>query len=180
MWKDIINYEGLYKIDEYGNIFSLRSNRYLKPYISNKGYKLIDLNKNGKREKFTIHRLVAIHFVDNPNNYPIVLHLDNNKLNTYYLNLKWGSYSENNSQAINDKLNKIPIPDNRKYYEIYNENESRICCGIKEIININEYGNDSYIRNIISRKTTISYGKFQGYKIRKININRPIKFVNFR
>lgn len=180
MMKDIINYEGLYRIDEYGNIFSLRLNRYLKPYISNKGYKIINLNKNGKCEKFTIHRLVALHYIDNPNNYPIVLHLDNNKLNNYYLNLKWGTYSENNKQAIKDKLNRVPIPDNRKYYEIYNTKESIICCGIKEIINLNKFGNDSYIRNIISRNTIISHGKFRGYKIRKINIYKPIRFINFR
>lgn len=39
MWKDIIRYEGLYKINEYGDIFSILKNRLLKPYISNKGYK---------------------------------------------------------------------------------------------------------------------------------------------
>ena len=52
MWKDIIRYEGLYKINEYGDIFSILKNRLLKPYISNKGYKIIQLSKNGIDKNF--------------------------------------------------------------------------------------------------------------------------------
>lgn len=84
--------------------------------------------------------MVAIHFIPNPNNYPIVLHADNVKTNTYYLNLSWGTYSQNNSQAIRDGINTIPRPDNRKYYEI--KNDDGIQCvgyGINEVMNITKY-----------------------------------------
>lgn len=180
MWKDIIGYEGLYKINEFGDIYSIRLNRLLSPYISNKGYKLIDLAKDGTRTKYSIHKLVAIHFVPNPFNLPIVLHLDNNKLNTYYTNLKWGTYSENNIQAVADNLMKVPIPDNRKYYEIYNENNSIIYYGISSVAENIGYDNESTIRTWISRGTKIPCGQFEGYKIRKKDIIRPIRFNNFR
>ena len=84
----IIGFENKYTIDEYGNIFNKFTNKYMKPYLNNKGYKCIDLSYKEKHEKWLIHRLVAIHFIPNPYNYPIVLHLDNNKLNTHYSNLK--------------------------------------------------------------------------------------------
>ena len=180
MWKDIIGYEGLYKINEYGDIFSILKNKLLKPYISNKGYKIVELWKDGIGKKFSVHKLVAINFVPNPNNFPIVLHRDNNKLNTYYKNLIWGTYEENNRQAIKDGLNRVPIPDNRKYYEIYNNENSIICCGVNEIIEKIEYGNDSIVRNIIFRGSKIKQGPYCGYKIRKKNIIRPIRFTNFR
>lgn len=177
MWKDIIGFEGLYKINEYGDVFSIRSNKLLSPYITNKGYKCIDLQLNGRKSKFSIHKLVAIHFIPNPNNYPIVLHKDNNKLNTYYLNLKWGTYSENNSQAINDGLNKVPIPENRKHYQIYNDSEVIECYGAKEIINTIGYGTDNIIRNLLFRNQPIKQGKYIGYKIRKAKVIKPIRFI---
>lgn len=180
MWKDIIGYEGLYLINEYGDIYSQISNKLLAPYISNKGYKIIDLVKDGVRKKYSVHKLVAIHFVPNPYNLPIVLHKDNDKLNTYYENLEWGTYSDNNRQAIQDGLNFVPIPDNRKYYEIYDDNTSVVCCGINEVIKEIGFGNDSYVRNLLFRHQKIKEGKYKGCSIRKKDIIRPIRFTNFR
>lgn len=168
MWTDIIGFEQYYQINEYGDILSKTTNQMLSPYVNNKGYKCIDLYNNGIVKKCLIHRLVALHFVPNPNNYPIVLHRDNVKLNTYYKNLERGTCSQNNAQAIRDGLNKVPRPDNTKIYEVYNN----YCCyrikSINEIIKINKWGNDSTIRNYIRRKTPISTGVLKGYYIRLI------------
>ena len=173
MFKKLLNFSN-YIIDENGNVFNING-KQLSPYVNNKGYKMIDLiNDTGTRSRFLVHRLVAILFVPNPENYPIVLHLDNNKLNTNYTNLKWGTYSENNAQAIKDGLNKIPRPDNRVYYQLYNDNEIITCNGLKEIIELNGYGNDSMFRNYIFRNTSITNGKYKGYKI--TNKIRPIIF----
>lgn len=177
MWKDIIGFEGIYKIDEYGTVLNVLTNSIRSPYISNKGYKLIDLYKDGIRYKFSIHKLVAIHFVPNPYNLPIVLHLDNNKLNTYYTNLKWGTYSENNSQAIKDGLNKLPTPDNRRYYEVFNNTVSFYCKGASSIIDMIGYGNDSMIRNLLYRQTQIRDGLYKGFYIRKsdmVDVQRSV------
>lgn len=176
MWKDIINYEGLYKINEYGDIYSIISDKIIQPYISNKGYKLICLSKDGIRKKFSVHKLVAIHFVPNPENKPIVLHKDNIKTNTYYQNLVWGTYSENNSQAIRDGLNSIPKPDNRKHYLLYNDNNDIICYGLNMVIDQLEFGTDSGIRNYIFRNSEIKTGPYTGYKIKRINPICPIEF----
>ena len=170
MWKQIIGFENIYEINEYGDIRNIETGEIRSPYITNKGYKSIDLYKNGTRYKYLIHRLVAIHFVPNPNNYPIVLHKDNNKLNTHYTNLQWGTYSENNAQAIADGLNKIPTLDNRKRYSIFNSDigEYITCNGIGEVIETLGFGNDSCVRNYVFRNSPIPKGEFKGYYIRKL------------
>ena len=85
MWKYISKD---YIINEYGIIKNCKTNHILSPYINNRGYKIIDLSINHQRQKYLVHRLVALCFIPNPYNYPIVLHIDNNKLNCYYQNLK--------------------------------------------------------------------------------------------
>lgn len=171
MIKAITGFENYY-IDEYGNVYNQQ--KCLRPYITNKGYKCIDLYNNGIHKKFLIHRLVAQHFIPNPYNYPIVLHLDNNKLNCYFTNLKWGTYSENNSAAYLDGLSPIPLPDNRKLYKLYNENETIICCGVSEICNLTQKS-DSAIRNYIYRKTAIPNGKYANYYISTMDAIYPYK-----
>lgn len=169
MIKDIIGYEGIYQINEYGDIRRTDDFKLMRPYITNKGYKAIDLNKDGVRSKFLVHRLVALHFVPNPNNYPIVLHKDNVKLNTHYTNLVWGTYSQNNAQAIRDGLNKVPRPDTRKQYAVFDDNyeDIDICFGAKEVIELTETS-ESIVRNCLFRELPIANGPYSGYYIGKL------------
>ena len=169
MIKDIMGYEGIYQINEYGDIRRVNDFKLIHPYITNKGYKAIDLHKNGIRTKFLIHRLVALHFVPNPNNYPIVLHKDNIKLNTHYSNLEWGTYSQNNAQAIKDNLNKVPTPDNRKVYAVFDESyeDINICFGAKEVIQLTNTS-ESIVRNCLNRESAIANGPYSGYYIGKL------------
>lgn len=86
---DIKGYENLYSIDEAGNVFSYRSNRYLKWHDDGKGYQYVELSKNKHRVCKKVHRLVAEHFLPNPNNLPEVNHKDENKMNNSVDNLEW-------------------------------------------------------------------------------------------
>ena len=92
---DIIGYEGIYKIDKKGNVFSLKRNRYMKPYPDKDGYLRIGLRKNNKSKLLGIHRLVCINFTNNPNNYEIVDHMDGNNQNNDVENLRWITISGN-------------------------------------------------------------------------------------
>ena len=94
---------GYYKISEDGKIWSNIYNRYLRYETDKDGYKDVRLVCNdGKRRCFKVHRLVAAMYNDNPNNYPIVMHKDNNKSNNHFKNLKWGTVKENTIQAYED------------------------------------------------------------------------------
>lgn len=100
VWKDIEGYEGIYQISNLGNVLSLNYclrgySKCLTPKINKKGYSWVELRKNGTRQQVLLHRLVAQAFLENPNNYPIVNHKDENPLNNTASNLEWCTHSYN-------------------------------------------------------------------------------------
>ena len=103
--KDVCGYEGLYKVDENGNVFSVRNNKFLKRMTFPSGYEYVHLcNGKGKTKLFRVHRLVAETFIPNPNNLPCVNHKDGNKLNNSVKNLEWCTHSENMIHAYQTGL----------------------------------------------------------------------------
>lgn len=97
----IEGYEGLYEIDQMGNVYSIvttnsRRKGIIKPQDNSKGYLRVTLfDKNGKGRKHYVHRLVAKAFIPNPENKPIVNHIDCNPYNNSVENLQWCTQSEN-------------------------------------------------------------------------------------
>lgn len=100
--KRIKNYPN-YRINEEGKVL-LENNKIKATSINNKGYERITLSESGKKKSFSIHRLVALHFISNPNNLPYVNHKDGNKLNNHVNNLEWCSNSFNLKHAYNNNL----------------------------------------------------------------------------
>lgn len=111
-WKPIKDYEDRYLISNTGSVFSKISNRLLTPRVDRYGYKVVALSRNGKLKYRTIHRLVALSFIPNPNGLPTVNHKDENKLNNYVTNLEWLSVKDNdnygtrNARMTNSKKKK--------------------------------------------------------------------------
>jgi hypothetical protein len=100
--KEIQGYEGLYRISSDGKVYSLNGTK--KTYISNTGYERVNLWKKGKGKKYSIHRLVAIAFIPNPDNYKEVNHKDGNKRNNHVTNLEWCNASQNIKHAYSNNL----------------------------------------------------------------------------
>jgi hypothetical protein len=86
-----------------GKVYKLRE-RVLKPHKAGKGYLVVNLRKDNKTFGFYIHRLVAESFIENPNNFKVVNHIDGNKENNSIKNLEWCSYSANNQHAYDTGL----------------------------------------------------------------------------
>lgn len=95
IWKDIEGYEGLYQISSKGRVKSFRNNKgverqkILKLNMDSRGYLRVCLVKNKTKRTYSVHRLVAKHFIENPYNLDIVNHIDENPTNNEVNNLEW-------------------------------------------------------------------------------------------
>lgn len=111
VWKAVKGYEGLYEVSSHGRVKSLKrlhtKERILCQAINHKGYARVVLWKENKQRKFSVHRLVAQAFIENPEAKPQVNHIDENKLNNRVENLEWCSQLENHRHGtINERISK--------------------------------------------------------------------------
>jgi len=117
IWKSIIGYEGYYKVSNIGNVRSLdrviinskgisfrKKGKNIAKTDNGHGYKIASLSKDGRKNMY-VHRLVAIHFLDNKDNHIEVNHIDGNKSNNMAQNLEWCDRSKNMKHAYSTGLN---------------------------------------------------------------------------
>lgn len=105
IWKDVIGYEGYYQVSNLGNVKRVGSFRgvnkaylndyYLKPKDNGKGYYRIKLTVNNKSKRVMLHRIIAEAFIENPNNYPFINHINSNRKDNRIENLEWCTQSQN-------------------------------------------------------------------------------------
>ena len=98
LWKKvpIPEYEDLYEVSNKGDVRSLRSGRLLQPKQTKVGYYRVTLANHGAVRTVSIHRLVALAFVDNPNGKPTVNHINEIKTDNRVENLEWATNYEQN------------------------------------------------------------------------------------
>ena len=110
-WKDIKGYKGLYQVSNEGRVKSLdhtivcdngkgvatkRQKGKIRKFTElAKGYKRVTLSKDGIEKQYSVHRLVAEAFIDNPENLPCVNHKDENPRNNIWTNLEWCTHKYN-------------------------------------------------------------------------------------
>lgn len=130
IWKaiNVSGFETAYEVSNYGRVRSigrivafgkqkrfapskiLNASSIQKKKINKVGYKSISLCFNGKTIRVPVHRLVALTFIDNPDNKPQVNHIDGNSFNNNVNNLEWVTCLENNRHAIKLGLTKLEEP----------------------------------------------------------------------
>jgi len=116
IWKDVVGYEGIYQVSNYGNVRSIdriikrgnhsftKKGQIKATGINNRGYCDIMLCKGAKYEHHVVHKLVALAFIPNPENKDFINHKNGNKLNNCVDNIEWVTMSENNQHAYNTGL----------------------------------------------------------------------------
>lgn len=109
-WKSIpIKEFSFYEVSSFGRVKN--GKRLLKTGLSH-GYPAVTLCNNGYRKTIRVYRLVAISFLENPNNLPCINHKDGNKENSNVENLEWCTYGQNEKHAWNHGL--IVFTENMK------------------------------------------------------------------
>lgn len=131
IWRDICGYSGLYQVSNLGNVRSLgvhfirsdgkpytRDPRAINPISNNCGYLCVELHNRGLAKRFLVHRLVAQAFIPNPNNYPEINHIDENKTNNAVDNLEWCTHQQNSchgtravriKQTLKNRGRTVPV-----------------------------------------------------------------------
>lgn len=154
IWKDIEGYEGLYQISNLGRVRSLdrivnlmnrngemikgiRKGKILRGSIY-KGYKKVALSIDNKIKDHLIHRLVAVAFIPNPNNYTVVNHIDENPSNNIITNLEWCTTQHNIRHSL------------------YKRTKNILCIETNEIHTAKEWS------NILDISLSSLYGHLQG------------------
>lgn len=145
IWKPVQGFEGLYEVSNYGRVKSIGSYNtckrgILKPMTDSDGYLHIRMYNSGVSKDVSIHRLVAIAFIPNPNNYKYVNHKDENVKNNNVSNLEWCTNSYNLIYSRGKKIAQYSkegeliktfncIADASKEYNIPTTNISKCCKG---------------------------------------------------
>lgn len=92
-----------YDIYEDGRVKNIKTGKFLKGQKNMlNGYWSVNLSNNGKKKRFYNHRLVAIAFIENPENKPTVNHIDGNLDNNSLSNLEWMTQQENSDHAYKE------------------------------------------------------------------------------
>ena len=121
IWKDIPEYKGMYQASNLGRVRSLdrkyrgsnqfgasfivtKKGKILKPKVRKDGYLSVVLYNKQKTKHISVHRLIALTFLPNPNNYAVINHKDEDKTNNNVSNLEWCTQSYNiNYGSRNEK-----------------------------------------------------------------------------
>lgn len=130
IWKPIIGYENLYEISNLGRVKRLSvirpmvskvgnptqrfyKEKILKPQKWSNEYLFIMLSKDKQTKQYSLHRLVAIHFIPNPDSKPEVNHKYGNKNDCRASSLEWSTPSENQKHSY-DVLKRCVVKNGDK------------------------------------------------------------------
>lgn len=125
--RDIPGYEKLYAATEDGEIFSYRSQKFLKQSKDGCGYSKVILYKDGTRKTCKVHRLIALTYLENPLNLPCVNHKDECKTNNCVENLEFcdakynNNYGTRNERAAKSLQKKVQCIETEEIYESLKE-----------------------------------------------------------
>ena len=148
IWKDIPGFEGMYQVSSLGQVKSLprtiwngkgyyvSKEKLLHPNTLAKGYFQVELRKDGIRQCFQVHRLVAMAFIYNPKpiGYNQINHINGNKQDNRVDNLEWCNNSLNQKHAWAIGLQKVSGKAGRpkRPVRLYNERESLVFDSISD------------------------------------------------
>lgn len=156
IWKDIPGWEEYYEINNYGEVRNKKSSHILVGDKNSAGYMRVCLYNKNKKFRFFRHIMVAKLFLDNPNNFKEVNHIDGNKENNYVKNLEFCDRKHNEREA-----HRIGIKKYRPFIVKFNTGEYKTY----------EFTIDLATEINVTKRTVLNYlqGKSKGYLDKNIS-----------
>lgn len=114
------NIQDRYAISNFGRVFDLKQKAYTNWNDNGAGYKIVGLMRKDKNcvAMRYVHRIVGLHFLDNPDNLPQIGHRDHNRENNNSVNLYWTTPKQNTADGIRDgKINAKKRPNTKRLSE---------------------------------------------------------------
>lgn len=164
IWKDIDGFDK-YEISNLGNIRN-KKNKKMRAFSEHRdGYLKVILFNCGKRHYFQVHRLVAITFIRNDENLPVVNHKNGNKSDNRVENLEWCTVADNTKHAYDSGLAKGHNGGMNKLVAVYCDN-GELLKVFNSITDVSEYFKTSRnaIREAIKRDSKTGKS-IKGYKV---------------
>lgn len=123
-----------YLVSNKGEIKNKKTGKILKGHLDKDGYLHVTLRLGLKKYKTpSIHRLVALAFISNPNNLPQVNHKDEDKLNNNVENLEWCTQQYNNAYGTHNERVKIANQErNGKKVKATKDGREYVFCSVKD------------------------------------------------
>lgn len=164
VWKTIEEYEN-YNISNFGRVINNKTDKIMK--LNNKGgYLNVSLVNSQNKKCFKVHRLVALTFIENPENKLEVNHKDKNKHNNHISNLEWNTRQENNIHRLHNititNINKKVIfrlhKETNEMLEKYSSIENAALWAVSLGLTKNIHNGRNAISNVINGLSNSSYG----------------------
>ena len=177
IWKEIEGYEGVYFVSNLGRVKSVdhycpnrigsgkQTGRVLKPAKSKKGYLRVSLSKNKIKFNTSVHRLIALSFIPNPDNKPQVNHINGIKDDNRIENLEWCTNRENIIHAIKSNLSNFNYGEKHHSSKLSNNDVFKVrhlhklgltCKELAADYNVSQTAMSKILRNITYKNSKIS------------------------
>ena len=134
-WADPVGYEGIYSVSERGDVYSYRLKREMRQSSHKSGHLVIGTSPiDGlPKSQAYVHRLVALAFIPNPEELPLVRHYDDDPTNNQVENLRWGTYGDNANDAVRNGRNKFANQTHCLNGHAYSEGDHRVRANSKRL-----------------------------------------------
>lgn len=176
-----IFYKGIltkYEVNEFGLIKNIDTGYIIKPQLNTSGYLEAQIYVNGKQRKIGVHRLVAVAFIENPEQKPEVNHIDGVKINNHVSNLEWVTREENMQHASRMGLRPRLKGELNGCNKITEKDAEFICICLVQGMHPKQihklFGYSIYISSDIARKKTWTHVS------EKFHIPKTKKHGNFK
>lgn len=162
-WREIPGFEGLYSVNENGDIYSEYTKKILRPSISNDGYKQCILYKDHKPFIMCNHKAVALAFIERSDDSLVVNHIDEDKLNCCVGNLEWVTRAQNNNYNGNRSVQALFKKYAKELY-VYDQSHNLIekTYGIRRYAKLHGLSNGTLFSVINANKNRT--GNYRTYK----------------